>query len=106
MARCRRNVDNFLEACRKIGVEEVSCNNVMFISIKVFVVSSLFNAIICFDLTLILFRYYLHSPRFEYHNNCVNILAYLLLSNELFIVCLLCFILRTNTILVDIIVIV
>lgn len=24
MARCRRNVDNFLEACRKIGVEEVS----------------------------------------------------------------------------------
>lgn len=24
MARCRRNVDNFLEACRKIGVDEVS----------------------------------------------------------------------------------
>lgn len=24
MARCRRNVDNFLDACRKIGVEEVS----------------------------------------------------------------------------------
>nr|CAD7462335.1 unnamed protein product [Timema tahoe] len=24
MARCRRNVDNFLEACRRIGVEEVS----------------------------------------------------------------------------------
>lgn len=23
MARCRRNVDNFLEACRKIGVNEV-----------------------------------------------------------------------------------
>lgn len=23
MARCRRNVDNFLEACRKIGVDEV-----------------------------------------------------------------------------------
>lgn len=23
MARCRRNVDNFLDACRKIGVEEV-----------------------------------------------------------------------------------
>lgn len=27
MARCRRNVDNFLEACRKIGVEEVGSNN-------------------------------------------------------------------------------
>lgn len=26
MARCRRNVDNFLEACRKIGVEEVGAN--------------------------------------------------------------------------------
>ena len=26
MARCRRNVDNFLEACRKIGVEEVGTN--------------------------------------------------------------------------------
>lgn len=24
MARCRRNVDNFLEACRKIGVDEVN----------------------------------------------------------------------------------
>lgn len=24
MARCRRNVDNFLEACRRIGVDEVS----------------------------------------------------------------------------------
>lgn len=24
MARCRRNVDNFLEACRKIGISEVS----------------------------------------------------------------------------------
>lgn len=24
MARCRRNVDNFLEACRKIGINEVS----------------------------------------------------------------------------------
>lgn len=23
MARCRRNVDNFLDACRKIGVDEV-----------------------------------------------------------------------------------
>lgn len=23
MARCRRNVDNFLEACRRIGVDEV-----------------------------------------------------------------------------------
>jgi len=28
MARCRRNVDNFLEACRKIGVDEV--RNVSF----------------------------------------------------------------------------
>lgn len=27
MARCRRNVDNFIEACRKIGVEEVSRNS-------------------------------------------------------------------------------
>jgi hypothetical protein len=24
MARCRRNVDNFLDACRKIGVDEVN----------------------------------------------------------------------------------
>ena len=23
MARCRRNVDNFLEACRKLGLDEV-----------------------------------------------------------------------------------
>lgn len=23
MARCRRNVDNFLDACRRIGVDEV-----------------------------------------------------------------------------------
>jgi hypothetical protein len=30
MARCRRNVDNFLEACRKIGVEEVGSNNHYF----------------------------------------------------------------------------
>lgn len=30
MARCRRNVDNFLEACRKIGVEEVGSNNRFF----------------------------------------------------------------------------
>lgn len=24
MARCRRNVDNFLDACRKLGVDDVS----------------------------------------------------------------------------------
>lgn len=30
MARCRRNVDNFLEACRKIGVEEVGANSHYF----------------------------------------------------------------------------
>ncbi|XP_061943340.1 leucine-rich repeat and calponin homology domain-containing protein isoform X2 [Apis cerana] len=33
MARCRRNVDNFLEACRKIGVDEVS-NDVYEITSK------------------------------------------------------------------------
>lgn len=27
MARCRRNVDNFLEACRRIGVDEVSSSD-------------------------------------------------------------------------------
>lgn len=32
MARCRRNVDNFLEACRKIGVDEV--RNILLISFK------------------------------------------------------------------------
>ncbi|XP_071453646.1 leucine-rich repeat and calponin homology domain-containing protein [Hetaerina americana] len=35
MARCRRNVDNFLEACRKIGVEEryvCTCDDVVGLS--------------------------------------------------------------------------
>lgn len=27
MAKCRRNVENFLEACRKIGVPQVSFKN-------------------------------------------------------------------------------
>jgi hypothetical protein len=30
MARCRRNVDNFIEACRKIGVDEVSYLAVLY----------------------------------------------------------------------------
>lgn len=34
MARCRRNVDNFLEACRRIGVDEVSFLFVSFILTK------------------------------------------------------------------------
>lgn len=33
MARCRRNVDNFLEACRRIGVEEVSINYFFLVQI-------------------------------------------------------------------------
>lgn len=31
MARCRRNVDNFIEACRKIGVDEVNTYNVFLL---------------------------------------------------------------------------
>lgn len=30
MARCRRNVDNFLEACRRIGVDEVRISESLF----------------------------------------------------------------------------
>lgn len=32
MARCRKNVDNFLEACRKIGVEEVRLKSYYYFS--------------------------------------------------------------------------
>ena len=46
MARCRRNVDNFLEACRKIGVDEVS------LIIRYFLSNSFSNSFsrLCFSL--------------------------------------------------------
>lgn len=34
MARCRRNVDNFLDACRRIGVDEVCNSNTFFSFLK------------------------------------------------------------------------
>lgn len=43
MARCRRNVDNFLDACRRIGVDEVRTEFVFiiykFVVVKFFVVT-------------------------------------------------------------------
>lgn len=43
MARCRRNVDNFLDACRRIGVDEVRTEFLFiiykFVIVKFFVVT-------------------------------------------------------------------
>lgn len=60
MARCRRNVDNFLDACRRIGVDEVSSMRLLFRNC-VFICSIHMDMYICAWFLLIYFSYYFSS---------------------------------------------